>query len=93
MIFNAVADALAFIIKRKGEGWLEHYLDDFVVLGPPNSDKCRSDLKVALETCGELCMPVAEEKTMGPATVLALLGVELDSELLQLRLSPGSWRN
>jgi len=32
--FHAVADALAFIIKRKGVGWLEHYLDDFVVLGP-----------------------------------------------------------
>lgn len=89
MIFNAVADALAFIIKQKGVEWLDHYLDDFVVLGPPKSDKCRSDLKVALETCGELCMPVAEEKTMGPATVLPLLGIELDSELLQLRLPPG----
>jgi len=34
-------------------------------------------------------MPVAGEKTLGPATELALLGIELDSELLQLRLPPG----
>ena len=47
-------------------------------------------------------MPVAEEKTMGPSTLLPLLGIELDSEGLQLRLLPeklgklrqlvGSWR-
>ena len=102
MIFSAVADALAFIIKQKGVGWLDHYLDDFVVLGPPKSDKCSRDLKVALETCGEVGMPVAEEKTMDPSTLLPLLGIELDFEGLQLRLPPekleklrqlvGSWR-
>ena len=81
---------------------MDHYLDDFVVLGPPKSDKCSRDLKVALEACGEVGMLVAEEKTMGPSTLLPLLGIELDSEGLQLRLPPekleelrqlvGSWR-
>ena len=85
MIFSAVADALAFIIKQKGVGWLDYYLDDFVVLGPPKSDNCSRDLKVTLETCGEVGMLVAEEKTMGPSTLLPLLGIELDSEGLQLR--------
>ena len=47
-------------------------------------------------------MPVAEEKAMGPSTLLPLLGIELDSEGLQLRFPPekleklrqvvGSWR-
>ena len=51
---------------------------------------------------GGVGMLVAEEKTMGPSTLLLLLGIELDSEGLQLRLPPekleklrqlvGSWR-
>ena len=54
-------------------------------LVPQKSGKYSRDLKVALETCGEVGMPVAE-KTTGPSTLLPLLGIELDSEGLQLRL-------
>ena len=43
---------------------------------------------MALDTCQELGLPVAEEKMMGPATRMPLLGIELDSELRELRLPP-----
>ena len=39
-----------------------------------------------METCAELGFPVAAEKTEGPTTQITLLGIELDSNLMQLRL-------
>ena len=38
-IFNAVADAFEWCIAKAGVQVLYHYLDDFVVLGPPGSEK------------------------------------------------------
>ena len=36
-IFNAVADALAWILERAGIRHVFHYLDDFIIVGPPDS--------------------------------------------------------
>ena len=88
MIFNAVAEALAFIIRSLGVKWLEHYLDDFVMVAPPKSNECQEGLQVALDTCAKVGFPVAEDKTEGPATLINFLGVLLDSMLMQLRLPP-----
>ena len=85
-IFLAVADALTFLIKQKGIGWLDHYFVDFVLVGPSRSPQCGQDLQVALHVCEDMGMPVAGPKTVGPATVLSLLGIEVDSEALQVRL-------
>lgn len=49
-IFNTVADALEWCIRQWGVEFLHHYLDDFIVLGSPNSDQCWTDLQ-ALEGC------------------------------------------
>ena len=37
MIFNAVAEELAYMIKLKGVKGLDHYLDDFSIVGDPQS--------------------------------------------------------
>ena len=47
---------------------------------------CGENLRVALETCEELGFQVAAEKTEGPATTITLLGIEIDSKRLELRL-------
>ena len=86
VIFNAVAEALAHMIRQKGVEELDHYLDDFSIVGCPDSQQCREHLNMALATCEEAGCPVATEKTEGPTTVLTLLGIELDSVQLQLRL-------
>lgn len=85
-IFNAVADALAYMIRQKGVDWLEHYLDDYVLVGPPKSNKCKEDLVTSLQTCDEGGYPVANEKTGLPATLMTLLGIEFDSVNQVLRL-------
>ena len=88
MIFNAVAEALAYVIRQKGVEGLDHYLDDFSIVSTPKSAVCGRNLQTALETCEEMGFPVAREKIEGPATIITLLGIILDSELMQLRLPP-----
>ena len=86
IIFNAVMEALAYIMRRDGIKEIDHYIDDFSLVGAPESKACQEDLDTALEICNRLGFPVAEEKTEGPATLVTPLGIELDSVHLQLRL-------
>ena len=86
-IFTALAEALAFVMRVSGVKWLDHYLDDFIVVGPPKSSECQEGLQVALETCGKLGFPVVEETTIGPTTQITFLGIEVDSLGMQLLLS------
>ena len=86
MIFNVVAEALAHVIRERGVKNLDHYLDDFSLVAPPASSVCGENLRVALGTCEELGFQVATEKTEGPATTITLLGIEVESDRLELRL-------
>ena len=47
IIFTAVADALQWIIHQRGVDHLFYYLDDFIIIGPPNSSICQSNLSHA----------------------------------------------
>ena len=86
VIFNAVAEALAFVIWQRGVEQMDHYLDDFTLVGKPRSQQCKRNLEVVLETCQEVGFRVAPEKTEGPTTSMSLLGVKLDTESMELRL-------
>ena len=85
-IFSALADGLLWIMLQYGIPRALHYLDDFLFLGPQNSDECASSLRAALAVCRELGVPVAPEKTEGPSSTITFLGIEIDTVLGQLRL-------
>lgn len=51
-----------------------HYLDDFLVVGAPDSSQCREDLSTLLHWMERLGFPVAEEKTVGLQHVSHSLG-------------------
>lgn len=101
-IFSAVADALLWIMFKRGVECGVHYLDDFLVAGPPGSPRCASSLGAALETCEILGVPVAAHKTVLPATTLTFLGIEIDTvagqlllpqeKLLRLKATISSWK-
>ena len=84
-IFSAVADALQWILANEGVESL-HYLDDFIIFGPPDSPQCRRALEKAMELCEILGVPIAVHKTEGPATVIVFLGIEIDTSKGELRL-------
>ena len=69
-LFNVLADLLSWIILKEGATFLLHYLDDFLTIGPPTSDICKTNLIIITRTCKELGVPLAIEKIEGPATSL-----------------------
>ena len=85
-IFNAVADALEWCIRQQGVALVEHYLDDYIVMGPPTTEQCHSDLQTLERVCGELGVPLAPHKREGPTTCLTFLGIEIDTVAGSLRL-------
>ena len=86
MLFSAIADGLAFIMKCRGVHGLDHYLDDFSLVDPSQSPECQVRLDTALQVCEEVGFSVAPRKTEGPATQINLLGFIIDSNKMELRL-------
>ena len=88
-LFNAVADALEWVIVNEGGSQVEfviHYLDDFWFGGRPGSGACGKALDLALHLCREVGFPVMQEKVLGPATVLDFLGFIIDTTSMEIRL-------
>ena len=85
-IFNAVANAIEWVARTAGVKWMCHYLDDFLIVGPPGSPRCAQDLDLFLRHLSWLGVPIAEEKIEGPVTRITFLGIEIDSERQVLRL-------
>jgi hypothetical protein len=78
-VFNALADALLWILKAHGVSHLLHYLDDFITAGPPGSKQCQINLQIIIGICELLGIPLALDKCEGPTTLIAFLGFLLDT--------------
>ena len=77
-LFNTIADLLAWIMRQHWVQPLLHYLDDFLTVGPPNSNICQQNLDTIKQVCDILRVPLALKKVEGPATSLSFLGITLD---------------
>ena len=87
-IFTAVADALEWVFRRHGVSWCTHYVDDFLTVGKPTSEECRSNLQVMLDMCRHLGVPLKADKLEGPSTSLTFLGISLDMVRMEIQLPP-----
>ena len=85
-LFTAVADALEWCLRQSGVTELDHYLDDYITLGPPDTDQCRRNLSRILQQCAIMGVPIAAEKIVGPSPRLTFLGIEIDTMAGELRL-------
>ena len=85
-IFTAVADALLWIMLQRGVTMVDHYLDDFVTMGPPDTDSCGVNLDRILAVCRDLGVPLAMEKLECPSQCMTFLGIEIDTASSQLCL-------
>jgi hypothetical protein len=65
---------------------MSHFIDDFILVGPPNSNKCLQDLHQFLSLCETVGVPIKEEKTVNPTSVLSVYGIIVDSDKMELRL-------
>ena len=87
-VFTAVADALEWCYLQVGVSYSQHYLDDFLTMGPPAKDRCAMNLGLIHTECSRLGVPIKEEKVKGPTTSPSFLGIVLDMERMELRLPP-----
>ena len=78
-IFSALGEALEWILRQRWVRAVIHYLDDFLILGAPDSGECHQYLSTTLQACQELGVPIALKKTEGPTRSLTFLGIQLDS--------------
>ena len=87
-IFSAVADMMAWALHWAGIRHLIHYLDDFLLMGAPNTEEGAHVLAIALRIFDILGIPVAAHKTEGPSPCITFLGILLDTVAQELRLPP-----
>ena len=73
-IFTAVADALEWCISQHGVEYIFHYLDDFLIMGPPGSSICQENLQKLIDMCSRLGVPLVADKQEGPSPILTFLG-------------------
>ena len=72
-------------MQRLGASTVLHILDDFLFMAK-SEEQCRYDLNNFVTMCHHLGVPLAPEKTVGPATVLQFAGITLDSVCQEARL-------
>lgn len=84
-IFSAVADMITWALHCAGINNQIHYLDDFLFMGAPDTEEGAQALAIAQEVLQHLGVPVAAHKTEGPSTLVAFLGILIDSERFELR--------
>lgn len=101
-IFDSVASAVEWILLHNyGVTNLVHYLDDFIMAGPPQENICSQHLEKSIKLCTRLGLPLHPTKCFGPSTTMIVLGIELNSldqtaclpekKLADLKILINSW--
>ncbi len=85
-IFDMLSEAICWILSNNyAIPHLIHLLDDFLIISPPEAIPAAHILTVQ-KVFSELGIPIAQEKTLGPATSIEFLGINLDSVKSQVSL-------
>lgn len=66
--------------EARGLHSVDHYLDDFLLVGQKDTNNCLTLMNTFKHICGDLGVLIADNKTMGPAKVIHFLGFTIDTE-------------
>ena len=89
LVLLALADTLAWIMIQRGLSLVDHYIDDFIILGRASSKKCKRNQRLMLETCETMGVPIkAKKKSEEPCSTLVFLSIERDTIAMEMRLPP-----
>ena len=85
-IFETFSTALEWVAMHKlGVTKAIHVIDDFLFLATSRA-KCLADMQAFIKMCGDLGVPLATGKTVGPSTALQFLGITIDAVKMEARL-------
>ncbi|XP_053575778.1 uncharacterized protein LOC128665045 [Bombina bombina] len=88
-LFEAFSSFLHWVVASEvGSDPIAHYLDDFLIVGRAGSDDCLSTMNIMRSVMRHFGVPLAEDKTQGPASCLVFLGIEIDTQARLCRLPP-----
>ncbi|KAF5337417.1 hypothetical protein D9611_003081 [Ephemerocybe angulata] len=89
-IFNLFGEGLHWIIRHSLPASIRHYLDDFLLTFQPGTPShiVMAALEWVLALGKQLGLQFQPSKIEGPSTTLEFLGLELDSDQLEIRLPP-----
>ncbi len=85
--FEVMSRAIQWILINKlSVKYMSHILDDFLFFGPPQSSICLNSLNSFLLLAKSVGLPIKEEKTVLPSTVVEMHGITFDSINMSLSL-------
>lgn len=84
-IFHRLSQAVRRIMARKGFPNLVVYLDDFFICERSSRD-CAKTLKALIKLLRELGFAINWKKVVDPCRKIVFLGIEIDSQRMELRL-------
>ena len=85
-LFNKYANALEYIMQQNGITSVVHYIDDYVTWHTSLAT-CQRNFDIMLQTCDMLGFSVQPSKVVPPSTCTEILGIVIDTQLQQLRIS------
>ncbi len=86
-IFSVFSDLLAWILTSVYKITnITHYLDDYFIACKGTFTQAARDLNTVIQAFDYLGVPIATEKLVGPTTQLTYLGIEIDTQSMQIRL-------
>lgn len=85
--FKSFSTFLQWVLSQNSpQGGVIHYLDDFLFIGPAESHICSEMLGCFVNICDSFGIPLANEKTVGPTSVIEFLGITIDSVAMEFHL-------
>ena len=85
-LFNVAADLLQWGMQQLGVTKIMQYLDGFLMLRHPTSEKFQNNLVIIKCYCNCLGVPLAVEKVEGPSTILTFLGITNNTFKMEISL-------
>lgn len=86
-LFEHFSSSLHWIVNNKlGIEGCVHMLDDFLLVGPPCLSLCTGQVELFLQFMQQIGVPLKQEKTVHPTPMLTFLGLELDTNDMEIRL-------
>ena len=73
-------------MQKNGVSYVDHYIDDFITAGKGGTDECSKNFTMMFKLCEATGTPVEPEKSIGPTTIIDFLGIELDTEVMEICL-------
>ena len=87
VLFEKCSTFLEWAIKFKsGKRSVEHFLEDFLLAGKAGTGDCWQLMDHFRIICEDLGVPLAEDKTIGPSSILTFLGLEIDTLEMVIRI-------